>query len=124
MDVIARSAEIVLGLVLLASGALKATSREWPAQAAAFGAPPPVARALPWTEIALGASMAAALASPWTTAATVALLAGFTVVLVVRIAHGRREPCGCFGELSRRPVDGWTVVRNAVLVGLGAVALL
>jgi uncharacterized membrane protein YphA (DoxX/SURF4 family) len=124
MDVIGRAAEIVLGLVLLASGALKVSSRAWPAQAAAFGAPPPLARVLPWAEVALGAALAAALATPWTTLAAVALLAAFTVVLAVRVARGRPEPCGCFGELSRRPVDRGTVVRNLVLLGLGAAALL
>lgn len=124
MSIVARTAQVLLGLVLLASGALKAASPAWPTQAHAFGAPRWAAPALPWVELALGAALAAGLAAPWTALAAVGLLVVFTAVLVVRLAQGRREPCNCFGALSRGPVDRGTVVRNLVLLGLGAMALL
>ena len=83
---VAAVAGFALGVVLLASGALKlAAGPRWTAQAAA-------------------------------------MLVVFTVVLVVRLAEGRRVPCACFGARSARPIGVGSVVRNLVLIALALVA--
>jgi hypothetical protein len=51
------------------------------------------------------------------------LLVVFSVLLVRRLAEGRRPPCACFGGFSTRPIGPWSVVRNAVLVGLAIIAI-
>ena len=44
----------------------------------------------------------------------IALLAVFTLVIFVNLAHGNRSPCGCFGDST--PISGWTLWRNALLI--------
>jgi hypothetical protein len=53
-----------------------------------------------------------------------AMLLVFTVLLVVRLAQGRRPPCACFGAWSTRPVGPGSVVRNVVLIALALIAAL
>ena len=54
--------------------------------------------------------------------AAAALLGAFTVLLVVRLAQGRRPPCACFGAWSTRPVGFGSVARNVVLIALALLA--
>lgn len=124
MDVVARIAQILLGAVLLASGALKLAHRSWPDQARAFGIPRVVAVALPWVEIAIGAALAAGVAARWAGGAAVVLIVLSTVAVAAQLVRGRRPPCGCFGELSRRPAGADTIVRNAVLLAVAVAAVL
>lgn len=112
-------ARVAVGVVLLAAGALKLRQPSWPATAAAFGAPAPVARAMPFAELALGGLLVAGVGLPWTAFAALILLAGFTAAVAVRLAQGAATPCGCFGESSAEPVGRRTVVRN---LALGALA--
>jgi uncharacterized membrane protein YphA (DoxX/SURF4 family) len=118
-------AGFVLGVVLLASGALKlAVGPRWTVQATAMGAPAVAVPAVPWIELALGALLVAGVARPAVALAAAALLGVFTVVLVVRLLEGRRVPCACFGARSTKPIGIGSVVRNLVLIALALVAVL
>lgn len=115
------AARLVLGVVLVASGLLKARDPGWPAAARAFGAPRPVVRVLPWVEVVLGVALAAQFR--WAAAAALVLLAAFSVPVARHAARRTGVPCACFGARSRRPVTWATVVRNLVLVALAAAGL-
>jgi len=114
---------VLVGLVLLVSGALKLRQPAWPATAAAFGTPRLVVPVLPWVELVLGGLMVAQAGGRWTAAAALALLVAFTAVIAAHLARGRREPCGCFGEASSGPVGLATLARNVALCALALVAL-
>lgn len=118
-----RLARIAVGVVLLAAGALKGGSPTWVHEAGALGAPRPVAVVLPWVEVVLGALLVADVGGRATSLAALVLLGGFTVLVAAQVARGRRVPCACFGQLSRRPIGPGTVVRNVVLVALAAVGV-
>lgn len=51
------------------------------------------------------------------------LLTAFSGVLAAVLRSGRQLRCACFGAVSRRPIDGRDLARNALLL-LVAVALL
>lgn len=111
----------LVGAVLVIAGVAKLTSRGWPSQARAIGAPPWAVRVVPILEVAIGAALVAGL--PYAGWAAIALLVGFTVFLVLALLRGVEAPCACFGSMSSRPVTWWSVVRNVVLVALAAVSL-
>ena len=117
------TARIALGVVLLATGAAKLRRPGWPATATAFGAPGWLVPLLPWAELVLGGLLAAGVGHPWTALAAAALLVAFTAAVAVRLARGEAVPCGCFGETSPEPVGADTLVRNGVLLAVGAVAV-
>jgi uncharacterized membrane protein YphA (DoxX/SURF4 family) len=117
-------ARAVVGLVLLAAGAIKARDRSWPDAAARFGLPRPAATALPWLEVILGALLVAQFGGRWTSVVAAALLTAFTVAVAARVARHDDVPCACFGALSAAPVSSRTVARNLVLVALAAVGAL
>jgi uncharacterized membrane protein YphA (DoxX/SURF4 family) len=100
-------ARVVVGVVLLVAGTAKLANRSHPPVAA--------------TEIVLGALLATGIGGRWTAGVAAALFAAFTVVVWQRLRAGDPEPCGCFGELSRRPVSMWTVGRNVGLLLLALV---
>ena len=112
-------AAVVLGAVLLLSGAAKlAAGPRWAAQASALGSPAIAVPVVPWLEVALGALLITGVWRPAVALAAAAMLAVFTALLVVRLAQGRRPPCACFGAWSTRPVGPGSVLRNLVLIGL------
>jgi hypothetical protein len=115
-------AGVVVGLALLLAGALKLASPLWPVQAAELGVPSAASRVVPWIEIAVGSLVAARFVPPVMGVVAAGLLAAFTVLLVVRLAQGRRPPCACFGTRSARPIGPGSVVRNLVLIALALVA--
>jgi uncharacterized membrane protein YphA (DoxX/SURF4 family) len=117
-------AAVLLGIVLLVSGALKLFAPAWPVQARELGAPGWAVPVVPWVELVLGALLAALVALPVTAWLSVGLLVVFTVLIAVRVAQGRRPPCACFGRLSSRRLGPATLVRNGVLIALGLVAAL
>ena len=117
-------ARVVVGLVLVAAGALKLSSREWSSQAAGFGTPRWLVPVVPWVEIVLGALLVPGVGGRITAIAAAALLAAFTVVVAVRVAQRSTAPCACFGSLSARPVGPATLARNVVLLALAVVAAL
>ena len=116
-------ASVAVGLVLLVAGAAKLRQPEWPATAAAFGAPRWSAAATPWVEVAVGALLVTGAGLPWTALAAAGLVTSFTAAVALRLVRAQAVPCGCFGETSPRPVGVDTLVRNLVLLGacIGAV---
>jgi len=116
-------AAVVLGAVLLLSGAAKlAAGPRWAAQASALGSPAIAVPVVPWLEVALGALLITGVWRPAVALAAAAMLAVFTALLVVRLAQGRRPPCACFGAWSTRPVGPGSVARNVVLIALALLA--
>ncbi|CAB4870954.1 unannotated protein [freshwater metagenome] len=115
-------AGIVLGAAfLLAGGAKLAAGPAWPVQALALGAPRLVIPFVPWIEIVVGALVC--VARPVPVLIALAMLGAFTGLLVVRLAQGQHPPCACFGSWSARPLSWRHLVRNAVLIAVGVVAL-
>src|SRR4051794_41620477 len=105
-------AGVVLGAVLLLSGAAKlAAGPRWAAQAGALGAPAMAVPVVPWVEVGLGALLVTGVGRPVVAVAAAALLGAFTVLLLVRLVQGRRPPCACFGAWSTRPVGFGSVAR-------------
>ncbi|HSU89921.1 MAG TPA: MauE/DoxX family redox-associated membrane protein, partial [Sporolactobacillaceae bacterium] len=53
------------------------------------------------------------------------LLAIFTAAIAINMMRGRLYiDCGCFGPMLRQPLSNWLLVRNGVLMLLGALALI
>ena len=75
-------------------------------------------------EVVLGALLVTGIGGRWAAAAAAALFAAFTVVVGRRVRAGDTEPCGCFGELSRRPPGRATVARNLLLLALAVAGML
>lgn len=122
---VGRVAAILLGGVLLLSGALKVVGRPvWRAQAAELGVPRPVAVMVPFVELVLGALLIVDVGREAAAVLAVLLLVGFTVFVVRLLRRGERAPYACFGALSRREVGWSAVARNLVLIALGVVAAL
>ncbi len=107
---------VVLGLVMLAAGIGKLANRSWPDQARLLGAPLPLIPFVAPLEVVLGAALVAGIAVRVTAGATAGLLAMFTMLLVLRLRQGAHPSCACFGGRRPRPIDGWSVVRNLVLI--------
>jgi uncharacterized membrane protein YphA (DoxX/SURF4 family) len=117
-------ASIVLGLVFLLAGASKlAAGERWPAQARELGAPAVAIPVLPWVELAIGAALVAQLVEPWPAVAALLLLLAFTIVLARQLVAGRTPDCACFGRWSASPVGPGHLIRNAVFLMIGMVAL-
>ena len=105
------AAAIVLGGVLLLSGALKVVGRPvWRAQAAELGVPRLVAAVVPVVELVLGALLVVNVVRHDAAVVAGLLLLGFTVFIVRLLRRGEHAPCACFGALSRREL-GWGAVR-------------
>ena len=81
-----------------------------------------LARVVPALE--LGCAALLVVAPEWGGVASFALLAAFTTVLINVVRTGRVVACRCFGALSEEPVSGRTLLRNAALLALAAVASL
>lgn len=118
-------ARIALGVLFLASGALKLRDPSWPGAAAAMGAPRWSIPLIAPVEIVLGAGLAAAVAEPWPSWLALALLVIFSAALirVLRRPPSERPACACFGRWSAKPVGAGSLLRNAVLAGLAVVAV-
>jgi hypothetical protein len=80
-----------------------------------------LARAVPIVELVLAVALVTVPAVGG--AVALALLAGFTVLLVGTVRAGRDVGCGCFGTASRRPVSFVDVVRNGLLAVLAVATL-
>lgn len=124
MSTVAVVASIVVGVAFLVAGGSKlAAGRSWPAQAAALGAPSLVVPVVPWVELVVGAALVLQLGRPVAALGAIALLVVFSVVIVVRLAQGRRPPCACFGAWSATPIGASHLLRNGVLLVLAVAAL-
>ena len=118
-------ARIALGVLFLASGALKLRDPSWPSAARAMGAPRWTVPFVAPVEIVLGACLAAGVAEPWPAWLALAVLAAFSAALARVLRHpvGERPACACFGRWSAKPVGVSSVVRNGVLAVLAVAAL-
>lgn len=122
---IGTAARIALGVLFLASGALKLRDPSWPDAARAMGAPRWTVPVIAPAEIVLGAGLAAGVAEPWAAWLALALLVGFSAALarVLRRPVGERPACACFGRWSSRPVGAGSLLRNGALAALAVLAL-
>jgi hypothetical protein len=69
------------------------------------------------SEVAVAVALAGA--RTWGLAGAAALLGLYAVAIAVNLARGRRHlDCGCTGPALRRPISGWLVFRNLVLVAV------
>jgi len=123
--VIGTVARIVLGALLLASGALKLRDPSWPGAARAMGAPRWSVPFVAPLETVLGAGLAAGVAEPWPAWLALALLGAFSAALtrVLRRPREERPACACFGRWSSKPVGAGSLLRNGLLAGLAVVVL-
>jgi hypothetical protein len=112
-----------VGTVLLLAGLAKLASRDWRAVAGLSsdrsGWLYRVVAGLPVAEIGCGAAVIAGFR--WAGAVAAMLLFAFTAVLAVRLRHHDAAPCGCFGEVSTRPVSPLSIGRNLLLLAAAVV---
>jgi thiol-disulfide isomerase/thioredoxin len=88
----------------------------------AFGVPRAVAAIVGYAMIATEFGIAALLLTAPRAGAVAALIAltGFSAVLLVSLAGGRRLECHCFGRLSDGPIGWPTLARNGCFAALAA----
>jgi hypothetical protein len=79
--------------------------------------------ALNTLELGLGIWLLAGVASKTALAILIVAMLGFTAVLFAARVRGYQGECGCMGSLDTR-VGPLSMLRNLVLVGMAAVALL
>ena len=116
------AAGALVGIVLLAAGVAKLTSRGWPGQADSLGAPSWAIRLTPFVEIVIGAALVAGV--DYAAVAAIALLVAFTVLFGSR-ASPRGE--GPFARASARcgrgRSRGGRLSRNVALIALAIFSL-
>lgn len=122
---------LLLALVLVVSGAAKVrdprSTREsfytlgLPLRLTRSAAP----RVLPWVELALALALVVTSGVLQNVVAigTVALFAGYLMVIVRASRFPEKVECGCLGKLGLGTVGPVTVVRNVLLLGLAVAAL-
>lgn len=116
-------AAVAVAVVLLVAGVSKlARPRDWRSQAAGLGVPRAIAAVVPIVELILGSLLLVQVQRHVVAWFSVALFGLFTVLLLVRLAQGRRPPCACFGSLSSKPIGPGHVVRNAAFIALATIA--
>ena len=121
---------LVLAVVLLVSGAAKLFDRlatsdmfvalQVPLVPAGLGA-----AVLPWAEIVLGVALLL-VRGPLlvlATAATVLVFAAYWLVVARAMRFDPPVSCSCFGRLGGHRVDGSTLARNTLLLGLALLAV-
>jgi hypothetical protein len=125
---LALACRIVLAAVLAVAAVAKVVDRrELPDRLLAMGIAPralavSVAVALPVVELAVAISLVVVPHSAWPAFAALAMLGGFTGVLLATVR--RAVPCPCFGAVRSGPpgsVAG-VVMRNGLLIALGVLA--
>ncbi|NOX29393.1 MAG: DoxX family membrane protein [Actinobacteria bacterium] len=115
--------EIVFGAVFVASGFLKRNDPGWPQAALALGTPRWLVGPIPILEVVLGVAIISGVAPRFGLIGGCVVLAGFTVVLLRAIRMPEPPVCACFGQWSAKPIGTGSIVRNAVLLVVGIVAL-
>lgn len=123
MGLIGAAAALALAVVL-AWAAISKLRRPVVTAADMAGLGLPYAPALAWIVPVVELVVAGALLTVpgWGGVVAFALLAAFTALLASVVRSGRAVPCACFGGTSRQPVSSRHLVRNAVLLGLAALA--
>jgi hypothetical protein len=82
-----------------------------------------VAILLPFVELAVAGGLLVNITRPIAAWAAGDLLFIYGAGIALNLVRGRRDiDCGCEGFGERRPIAGWMLVRNALLIGLAAVA--
>lgn len=116
----------IVGAVFVFAGASKLSlGRSWLVQARDLGAPRiaiPFVRFIPWLEVAIGLGLIARVFEAIMNISAIAMLVGFTTLILQQLLHGRRPPCACFGRRSTRPIGWSNVTQNLVLITLILVA--
>ena len=123
------AARLALALVFAVAGVAKlrdfagttAMLRSFGAPGAAAG---PLARCLPVAEILVAVTLLPTALAHAASVAACALLAVFTAAIGVNLARGRKPECRCFGQVAAAPIGPKTLVRNAVLLAVAALASL
>ncbi|HNJ97247.1 MAG TPA: MauE/DoxX family redox-associated membrane protein [Ilumatobacteraceae bacterium] len=125
MSVVGVVAAVLVAIVFLVAGVSKTAAPDrWRSEAAGMGVRGLLVTVTPWVELVVGALLAVQFQRHVVAWCAVALLIAFTVLLLVRLAQGRRPVCACFGSLSQRPIGAVHVVRNAVFLALAVTAAL
>ena len=110
---------LVVAPVFIYAGVAKfATFENWTFQARALGAPDPFVVLVPLAEIALAVLLVGGWWFDQAVAASLILLVGFTILLLVRLRDPERLPCACFGATSQRPMSWLDVLRNVILIAV------
>jgi hypothetical protein len=118
-------AAALVAVVLLVAGVSKlARPTRWRTESAGMGVSWRLAQGVPYVETVLGALLLVQLWRHGVAWCAAALFVVFTLLLVVRLAQGRRPPCACFGSLSPTPIGAAHVARNAVFIALAVAAAL
>ena len=116
-------AAVVVGLVFIVASITKlAKPGLWRSQSTDLGVAWPIAAVVPYLEAIVGALLLVQWqrhAAGW---AAVVVLAVFTVLLVVKLAQGKRPPCACFGSWTAAPIGPANVLRNLVLIAIAVAA--
>jgi hypothetical protein len=84
----------------------------------------PVALGMIATELVLSFWLFSGRTIFWAAFASLGLHTVFTLWATVSILRGLDIPnCGCFGVFFARPLDGWTILEDLVMVALSALLL-
>lgn len=118
---------VLAGVLLVAAWAKLADLRETRRAMVAFGVPArlagPAAILVPAAEAGVAVALIVPAWARWGAVAALALLGAFTAGIALNLANGRTPDCHCFGRLDSGPVDGWAVLRNAVLALLAGLVV-
>ena len=128
LDVLGLAAGLVVAAVFAVAGVGKLTDRPGTREAVReFGAPSwlvsPLAQVLPMAELAVVIALLFASTRLVGAVGALVLLGVFSSAIGVSLARGRTPDCHCLGQLHSAPASWKTLVRNALLAGLAAVAL-
>ena len=82
-----------------------------------------IAFSLPFIELAVAVGLVLTITRPGAAWAAGSLLFIYGAGIALNLTRGRRAiDCGCEGFGQRRPIGGWMLVRNALLIALAIVA--
>jgi len=116
-------AAVALGVVFIASGALKLRDPNWPSAARSLGTPQPIIPSVAPFELILGALLVSGLAQRQFAILAFVTLAVFTLLLVRILRSGEDAPaCACFGSLSAKPIGIQSIIRNEALMVVAVMA--
>ena len=121
--------QVALAVVFIVSGVAKALDPAGTRQAlldfrVPSGLVPLMVLGLPAAELGTAALLVLPPTGRAGGLAAVALLLGFSAVVVSALRSGRAPQCRCFGSLSAARVSGWTLRRNGALLVLALGACL
>jgi hypothetical protein len=116
--------QLALSAVLLLAGVAKLCDRDGTIGALRqFGAPPALlpilGTGLPVTEIAVGLALLMPATAEYAAGVSLALFAGFTLLVGLATLRGRSFQCHCFGQLGSASV-GWRLLARDALLTAGA----